>query len=369
MACCWGRMRWRCSAGKRLLPLLGLSFALALTLNVHFYGVLLLIPLWGAEALRTWQRKQLDGGTIGALLTGTATLAFTLPYIKSSSAFKKHYYAGPISAHMLTQPYRQILLNYTTYPHAAQTVLIVLLLIAAVTVLWSFRRELRDGRLAATAPEYLIVLLLVLLPVFAFVLGKLVTHALEARHSIGAILGMVTVMAIALLPVLRDGRRFAVVMVVLLAGIVVVNAGRIRTSSVESAQVMQELTLSSAMLAQVNANPDPNIYFQDLGEWERASLYEPDPALRARLVLVYSLDEEMQHEQHDTMYLTATHTQRFSLQPIVPYETIRQAPGEHLFVMYHSGWNWTDTAFNTEVRSMKFIGRDFGGDLVKVRFK
>jgi 4-amino-4-deoxy-L-arabinose transferase-like glycosyltransferase len=195
------------SIRQRIWPLVGLAAALALTLNVHFYGVLLLAPLCGAELLRIWQRRRLDVGILGALAAGTATMAFSLPYVKSSGEFKKHYYAGPVSPHMLTQPYRQMLLNYTTFPHAVQTAMAGLLVLAAVAVAWGCLRVLRSGTLAATPPEYLMVLLLVLLPGFAFVLGKLVTHALEVRHSIGAVIGIVTLIALALAPVLRTSMR------------------------------------------------------------------------------------------------------------------------------------------------------------------
>jgi hypothetical protein len=69
------------------------------------------------------------------------------------------------------------------------------------------------------------------------------------------------------------------------------------------------------------------------------------------------------------MYLTATHTQHFSTQPIVPYEALRTIPGEHLFATYRSGWNWTGAAFATEARSVRQIGTAFGGTLIAVRFQ
>jgi 4-amino-4-deoxy-L-arabinose transferase-like glycosyltransferase len=363
---------WQVAAratGNRVWALVGLAGAVALTLNVHFYGVLLLIPLCGAELLRTVQRRKLDGGVVMALGVGTASLVLTLPYVKASGEFKKHYYAGPVSGHMLTQPYRQMLMNYTTYPHAVQTALVVVLLVAGAAVVWSCVRAVRGGRLAASEPELLIVLLLVLMPVFAFVLGKLVTHALEARHSIGAIVGIATLIGVALLPQLRSRRDFSFYMTGLLVGIVAVNTQRIRASALESKDILATLTLSPRMLSAIDAGGDRNIYFQDLGEWETASRYEPDPAVRARLVLVYSRAEEMQHEQHDTMYLTATHTQRFSAQPIVSYESVRSLPGEHVFATYRSGWSWTDAAFAEEAKSVEELGKAFQGELVKVRFQ
>jgi hypothetical protein len=355
-------------ARGRLLPLVGLAAALALTLNVHFYGVLLLIAICGAELLRTLLRRRIDAPMLAAILIGMASLAATLPYVKASGEFKKHYYAGPVSAHMLTQPYRQMLINYTSFPHAIQLLLLALLLLAAVAVGWSATRSARSRELAATAPEWAIVLLLVAMPVFAFLLGRFVTHALEVRHSIGAIVGISTLITLALLPVLRRRSVFLGLMTVVLLGIVLINALRTREAAAESRATMAGLTLSPELKASIDAQPDRNIYFQDLGAWEVASLYEPDPDLRSRLVLVYSRPEEMQYEQHDTMFLTATHTRKFSSQPIVDYDALRQTAGEHTFAVFDSGWNWTPEAFRDENAHAIAIGSAFGGTILHVRF-
>jgi hypothetical protein len=98
-------------------------------------------------------------------------------------------------------------------------------------------------------------------------------------------------------------------------------------------------------------------------------LYESDPDLRSRLVLVYSRNEEMSRRGHDTMYLTAVHTKRFSDQPIMSYEDLRKMPGEHAFATFHSGWSWTDDAFAEEAAHVESMGEAFGGDLVKVQFR
>lgn len=68
----------------------------------------------------------------GALFVSMATIAASLPYVKASGEFKEHYYAAAISPHTMTQPYRQMLSDYTRYPHAVQTVLAGLLVVAAV---------------------------------------------------------------------------------------------------------------------------------------------------------------------------------------------------------------------------------------------
>ncbi|MGH9595746.1 MAG: glycosyltransferase family 39 protein [Edaphobacter sp.] len=368
-ALCWQVASRRGETSGRVWPLVGLAATLALALNVHFYGVLLLIPICGAELVRTAVRRRLDGGMLAAILAGMASLVATIPYVKASGEFKQHYYAAAISVHMLTQPYRQMIMDYTTYPHIAQTVLALLLILVGALVVWGCVRAVRRRTVAMPAAEWALVLLLVLMPVFAFALGKLVTHALEVRHSIGAIVGISVLIAIAIAPVLRRKSVFYAVMAVVLAGIVAVNLVRVLHAKVETAQTMATLTVAPELKSKVDAMADRNIYFQDLGMWEVASLYEQDLELRSRLVLVYSRNEEMSRRGHDTMYLTAVHTKRFSDQPIVSYDDLRKMPGEHAFATFHSGWSWTDDAFAEEAAHVEPMGEAFGGDLVKVQFR
>lgn len=366
-ALCWQVASRR--ATKRTTALVGLAAAITLTINVHFYGVLLLVVVCGAELVRTWLQRKLDGPMLLSIGVGIVSVAATLPYVKASNEFKRHYYAGPVSAHMLTQPYRQMLLDYTTYPKPLQWAFMLALLLGALLVMIAFARVVRTKSLDATTPEYALLLLLLLLPAFAFVLGRFVTHALEARHSIGAIIGISALIAIALLPSWKSKAVFTGCMTAMLSGIVLVNVLRTERSLQSSRETMSELTLSPNLKLIVDANPDRNIYFQDLGAWEVASLYEPNPALRSRLVLVSSRANEMRYEQHDTMFLTATHTQHFSTQPIMSYDDLQRQPGDHLFATFHSGWNWTQQAFADEHATVKPLGSAFGGELDAVRFQ
>jgi Dolichyl-phosphate-mannose-protein mannosyltransferase len=369
-ALCWQMAARRGEAGaSRMWPLVTLAVALALTLNVHFYGVLLLIPVCGAELVRTIVRRRVDRGMVTAIVAGMASIAATIPYVKASSEFKKHYYTAEIPMHMLTQPYRQMMIDYTKYPKAVQSVLALMIVLAGVAVVWSCVRAVRRRVVVVPAAEGTMILLLVLMPAFAFVLGRLVTHALEPRHSIGAIVGISMLIAFALTGALRKTSVFYGVIGAMLVGIIVVNAVRVTQSVADSRETMAALTISPDLKAGVDAAADRNIYFQDLGQWEVASLYEPDPELRSRLVLVYSLDEEISRQNHDTMYLTAMHTKRFSSQPIVSYDVLRRTSGQHTFVTFHTGWSWTDAAFAEETREVQPLGKAFGGDLVKVRFR
>jgi hypothetical protein len=367
---CWQVATRRGDGGMaRTWPLVGLAIGLIVTLNVHFYGVLVLIPICGAELVRTLLRRKLDVPMLAAIGTGVASLAATIPYIKASGEFKKHYYVGVVPVHMLTQPYRQMLMDYTTYPKAVQSVLVVVILLCGVGVAWGWWRAVVVRRsVVAPVTEWAMVFLVALLPVFAFALGRLVTHALEARHSIGAIVGVSTLIAVAVAALLERRAVFYGVLTAMLVGSVVVNGGRIREAASETRSTLAELSLPENLHAAVDGSKDKNIYFQDLGKWEVASLYAA-PELRSRLVLVYSLDEEMNRQGHDTMYLTAVHTKHLSDQPILSYDQLRRMPGDHVFAAYHGDWDWTDGAFAEQAAEVQPMGRAFGADLVKVRFR
>jgi hypothetical protein len=377
VALCWQIAARRGDAATpergRWLPLLGLVLTLALTLNVHFYGILLLVAVCGAELLREVMRhragRAFDWPMLGAIALAMASLGLALPFVKSSSEFKKHYYAGAISVHMLTQPYRQMLIDYTHFAKQVQTLLMVIIVIGGALLVWGCWRALASRQVNLPAAEGAFLGLLLLMPVFAFVLGKVATHALEVRHSIGAIVAICALLGIALAPALRRTRVFVAVLGSMLVLIVVVNALRIRRSELERRATLAHLSLTDTQAERVAHSADRNLYFQNLGEWEVASLYEPDPALRQRLVLVYSRTEEMDRQHHDTMYLTAIHTQRFDPAPIVSYDALRKMSGEHTFVLFHSGWDWTDAAFAQQASQVTPLGSAFGGDLVQLQFR
>jgi hypothetical protein len=106
-----------------------------------------------------------------------------------------------------------------------------------------------------------------------------------------------------------------------------------------------------------------------MGRFEVDSFYEPDPAVRSRLALLYSRPEELKWDRHDTASLTAMHMQHFTGFTIVPWEQLKQQPGEHLLVLYHSGWDWTDGALATEGVHQSPLGPALEGDATSLRFR
>ena len=143
MACCLAFMRLHSWRGRLLRAaakdatgsLIILAVAIALTLNTHYFGILILVPICIAEFIRTLLRRRVDwvAGDRLAILIGMAGIVFALPFQKAAGEFRKHYYnAGAISVRAVSQAYRSLFVNYTTQPLAIQRLEDVLLVVFAL---------------------------------------------------------------------------------------------------------------------------------------------------------------------------------------------------------------------------------------------
>jgi hypothetical protein len=186
---------------------------------------------------------------------------------------------------------------------------------------------------------------------------------------LGAVVAISAMLAVAISPWLRRDGVFAAVMVVLGVGIVGAGTARIHAEQRKTAEKLASLVLPAEVKSALDANPDGRLYMQDMGAFEEDRFYEQDADVRARMTLVYSRAEELHWNRHDTMALTAMHIGGFTGLPVVSYEELRARPGEHLFVLYHTGWDWTDQAFAADGARVRAVGRAMGGDVAAVRFR
>jgi hypothetical protein len=352
----------------RTRALILLALSIALTLNTHYFGVLILIPIFFAELARTEQRRRLDLPVLGAILLGMAGIVFTLPFQHAAGEFRKHYYnAGAISVRAVSQGYRSLFVNYTTQSLTAQRVQDVLLILFVIAVAVLCTHRLRRGSVTLNAPALIFLLALAALPLFGVLLAIFVTHSIEVRYVLSAIIAIAIFTAIATEPWL-DRLSPSTVTALLLFGILLGGVLRIRHEKERAARQFAELTLPAAIKAQLLSLPDTHLYIQDMGHFEVASYYEPDPAVRSRLALLYSREDELLYDFHDTASLTAEHMRHFTDFNIVPYAQLKSTPGDHMLVLYHSGWDWTDEALAADRAHITTLGPALGGDAVTARF-
>jgi uncharacterized membrane protein len=358
---------------RREWALVGLALTIALTINAHYYGILLLVPVCAAEGVRSLQRRRTDWPVVVAIYAGMAGFAATMPFLRTAAEFRKNYYnAGAVGLRDITRAYRSIFVDYTQMSMRAQHVWMAVLLVFAAALLcgcaWQiFGREVRGPRVPSA--EWVLVLVLAALPFCGYMLARFVTHSIEVRYVLGAAVAISAMLAVAISPWLRRDGVFVAVMVVLGMALVATGAARIHAEQRKTSQRLASLVLQAEVKAALIANPDGRLYVQDMGAFEEDRFYEPDPYVRARMTLVYSSAQELRWNRHDTMALTAMHIARFTGLPVVSYEELKTSPGEHLFVLYHTGWDWTDQAFAADGGRVRLVGHAMAGDVAAVEFK
>ena len=357
-------LRWRTWGTLALL-----AASIALTLNAHYFGILLLIPLCAAELFRTLERRRIDIPVVIAIFVGMAGIIFALPFQKPAAEFRQHYYnGGTVSLHAVTQAYRALFIDYTHFSLRTQHVIAALFVVLTLVFGLICLRALRGRTLAIPAAELAFIVVLAALPFFGFLLARFFTHSIEVRYVLGAIIGITVLLAVVFAPRLRDDVAYRLTLLTLFAAIFVTGIVRIRTEAHSTDEVRASLVLTPELKAAILASPSQLLYIQDMGHFEIASYYEPDLFVRSHVALLYSREEELQYDKHDTVSLTAMHMRAFTGFPIVAYEQWKQQPGPHILILFHSGWDWTDQALAEDHAELSPLGPALGGDAVSVRF-
>jgi len=365
---CWVRAASD-SQQSRTLPLVGLAFALAAMLNTHYFAVLLLIPFAAAELWRTISRRRLDIPMLTALVAGVAGIVFTRPFMKAAGAFRTHYYnQGSVGLRDITRAYRSLIVDYTTMPIALQRISAAVLVVLALALIAACWRHWQRGDSRLNPALWVLLVTLAGLPFAGYLLARFVTHSIEVRYVLGALIAISALLAISLARRLESDRVFSAVMIVMGIALLASGAVRIRSQKRDSEARLASLVLPEAALRFLLQHPDRRFYIQDMGAFEEDRYYIPDPGLKERIALMYSSDEELRWNQHDTMALTAMHLQQFTTLPVEAYEQARARDGEQLFLLRHTGWDWTDQALAADHAEVQVIGHAFDGDLALVRF-
>ena len=354
---------------QRTLALITLALAVGLALNTHYYSVLLLIPLCGAELFRTLQRRRLDLPVLAAIGAGMACMVFTLPFAKAAAAYRTHFFDdNGLNFRQITQSYRTLFVDYVGYSLGTQRILAILLAIFMLAFVWGCASQLRSKALRLPSAEIVFLILLAALPVFGFLMAHYVTHAMQNRYILGAMIGIAPLLAIAMTPVFRSERAGKATLILLFIAVAGAGGVRIAEQRRSSQEWMASLILSPEAKAAVMASPTKLLYFGYLGDFVAPSYYEPDPEVRSRMALIYSLDQELLWCHMDTMSMMAFHASSFTDKHILPYESVIQEPGDHVFVLAHGTQEWIDQDIAISHAQTTVIGHAFGGDVVLVRF-
>jgi len=205
LACCGiALVCWQEAVAGRRRPWSVLGFYLSLTLAIscHYYAVLLLVPFGLAELVRLAQRRRLDIPLAGALLAAPLVLIAFIPLLQAVTEYQTTFTDRPFwpKAHKFfwdqiswTEQDLSTMVDYATAPWP------LLLGGLAVALLLPWPRQRRRPRPEGVPlSEGVLVVALTALPVFAVLLGKLITHVYFHRYVLPATAGAASLACLAL---------------------------------------------------------------------------------------------------------------------------------------------------------------------------
>lgn len=347
------------------LVVLGLSIATAI--NTHYYGVLLMLPLCAGEVVRVWQRRRLDMPMVLTMGAGMSGVLFLLPFLKGAAEFRHHFAAGSVPYRSITQTYNFIVLARDAFSARVNHLLAIVLGLLLALILWSCIRQWRGKVLNLPDAEFAFLLTLAALPVFTFLLGHFVTHAMEPRYALGAMIGVGALVSIAVEPLLRKPVAARFMLLFLFAGMTWMGIVRVKAEARRRQEALAESVLPEQIRTAMMASPTKLLYTQDIDLFGFLAFHRADSDILSHLVLVYSPNEEMRWIHSGSDSRTVANLKSFTTYTIVPYESVLKEPGEHLFVVTHGGWNWLDKALANERLDVTPVGQAFGGEVVSVR--
>ncbi len=352
---------------SRILPLIGLTLSIALAITSHYFGVLILIPVSLGELARILTRKRLDFGVLAALALGLASIALILPFKRALMVYRQHYYITGVNIHDISQGYRELFLRYTTWPIPLQKFTAAIMVVLALTLAIAGYKRFKHRPATEQACTWVALSAMALLPFFGYLFGRFVTHTMEVRYVIAALIAFAATFAIVLERRLRSNTFYYVTLGVLFLAVIDINTWNILQERRASNAILATLHPSPALAAALAANPTAPLYEQSLGTFFVDSFYTPDPALRSRITLLYNAQREIFFLQHDTYSIAAVNLQHFTTLPIVDYDHMRSQPGPHLLIQLQDGWNWTDKAAALEHAAVTPLGPSFGAQAVAVQ--
>jgi len=353
---------------SRLLPLVGLTLSIALAITSHYFGVLILIPVSLGELSRTLARKRLDLGVLSALILGLASVGLILPFQRALMVYRQHYYITGVNIRNISQGYRELFLRYTTWPMSLQKLAAALMVVLALTLAYAGYQRFKHRPSTEHAYTWIALFSMALLPFFGYLFGRFVTHTMEVRYVIAALIAFAATFGIVLEPKLRSNAFYYSTLTLITASAIAINTHNFLQERRVSLAILASLQPSPGLSSALAVSPTAPLYEQSLGNFFVDSYYTPDPALRARITLLYNPQREIFFLQHDTYSISARNLTHFTPLPVVNYDQLMTEPGPHLLIQWQDGWNWTDKAAAVEHATVTPLGPSFGGQAISLQW-
>lgn len=335
----------------------GVGVTLICAVSMHYYAVLLVLPIGAAEAIRSAERRRLDLGVVAALASPLVSLLAYAPLIRGADRYAGKFWTtfGWSSA----LRFYGWLLRSPAVPPSIETWSLVALVGVSVVVLLSLAAR---GRAVAKA-ELAAAIGFLFLPLVAVTVAKTKTGAFTERYTLAAVLGLALLVPLGL-DRLPRGRGAVQAIVLLGLAAFFVRACIYDVRDVDADRSIQRETI--AFLGRTDPGlPVVVAHPHDYLELQR---YAPPP-VRARLRYVSS-------RRLSLRYLGTTSTEdglivmsRFTRLDLRPYEQFVSAHRPFLvFVNPGAGPRlWLVRALRADGRRLQPVAKDQGRVLYLVR--
>jgi hypothetical protein len=292
---------------RRLAAFSTFIVAMWIATALHYYSVLLLMPLFVAEIVRWFRTKKLDVPMLTAFAFVPLVLIPHIPLLEAQHKFIR-YYHSKASLDAIVDFYLHYVGRYSV-AFAAPVLMCAFFGIRAAKL---SKRHTTRG--AIPAHEYALLIAMAVLPVIV-VLGSLITiNTFVDRYLVWTVPGFAALGA-ALLYRITRGSALAAASVIALLLVGFAGAGAVGILEAPHLRESQPVLNS---LATAPADPAP-IVIADHHVFMELSYYA-DPKLRSRLVYVVSPNLERSYTGIDTGDLLLSALARHSSLRIVKYE-------------------------------------------------
>jgi hypothetical protein len=349
----------------RTVALAGMAIAIALAITSHYFGILIFVPLAFAEVVRIRQERAIDWPMVTAMAVGFLAIAVVVPFQRALAPYRTHYYISQVSPRAVTQGYRELFIQYTTWPLPLQKLIAAAMVLATLALVAAAWRRFRSRPASEPASLWAGILGLAMLPLFGFLLGRFVTHTMEVRYVIAALMAYAVSLALVLERRLASRQVYVGLYGGMLLVAILTGLSALATVRAETKATLASMQPSPALLAAAAVDPNARIYLQTLGEFYSDNYYVTNPALRGRFTLIYDEPHEVALRHHNTNAVTALNMQHFTKLSVVPYDTFLQQQ-QPLFLHYDTSWEWVKSDLDAHKTALKPLGSALRGELFQL---
>ena len=180
---CWQRADFE----RRKIALIGLFVGLTAAVASHYYAVLVLLPLMGAELARSVSKRRMDPMIWLIFLLSLSPLLVAFPLIQSVSGYAGHFWAK--ASWLSAGTTFSFLLQPAVLPMTG------LLLLLSALLLPGYGSNTQYRSSAIPFAEVVAAFGFFLLPFAGVILGKMVTGVFAERYALSAVIGISIILA------------------------------------------------------------------------------------------------------------------------------------------------------------------------------